>query len=470
MIRRISQWLKAEGEPWSVGTLRYSNAGLIVLFGLLLLGDFAWSMRDRSVMPMAQWYLHHLQVSDLLYALLISSIPALLLLALGPVVSVMSDRHRGPRGRRIPVLLITTPIGAAGMIGMGLTPLIAGEAHRLVVEHGLAETLPALGNPRIVALVCFAIFWAAFEFATTAGQAVFGGLVNDVVPAPVLGRFYGLFRAVSLIDGVIFNALILGRVPEHYTLIFVVIGLFYGLVFFWICCRIREGTYPPPESSGPGVGLGGNFFRGCRTYFRECFFHPYYLMIFVMLMMAALAFIPVNVFSIPFAQSLGLSMDAYGKMVALTFVISFCLAYVLGWLADRFHPLRVAIATLMLYAGVTLAGSFFATTPGAFMVIWTLHSVLAGTYLTGAASLTLRLFPRSKFAQFMSASGICLGLGSMFLSPALGALIGWSGKDYLLTFRTGFVITLIALGASWFVYRGFIKLGGPKNYIAPEVS
>ncbi len=59
---------------------------------------------------------------------------------------------------------------------------------------------------------------------------------------------------------------------------------------------------------------------------------------------------------IPYATSLGMSMDAYGKCLALTFLISLILAYPLGWLADVFHPLRMCIASLIGYALVTAGG------------------------------------------------------------------------------------------------------------------
>jgi len=210
---------------WTAGTLVYSAGGLAALFCWLLLGDFSWSMRDRSVGPMAQWYLRELGVPNLLFAILISSFPALVGLILGPIISVASDRHRGPRGRRIPFLLITTPFAAAGMIGLALTPAIARWVHSIM--PGRSEM--------VVAVVCFGVFWAAFEFATIAATAVFGGLVNDVVPRELLGRFYGLFRGVSLVDGIIFNFWLFGKVETHYTVILLVIGLFYGTSFFFVC-------------------------------------------------------------------------------------------------------------------------------------------------------------------------------------------------------------------------------------------
>ncbi len=93
-----SQGSPPAGRTWRAGTLTYTSAGLTALFVWLLLGDFSWSMRDRSVVPMAQWYMTHLAVPNLLFGLLLVSVPAAFTLILGPIVSVMSDRHRSPRG------------------------------------------------------------------------------------------------------------------------------------------------------------------------------------------------------------------------------------------------------------------------------------------------------------------------------------------------------------------------------------
>lgn len=42
-------------------------------------------------------------------------------------------------------------------------------------------------------------------------------------------------------------------------------------------------------------------------------------------MLAALTFMPVNTFIIPYAKSINMSMDDYGKCMSLSFLIS------LGW-------------------------------------------------------------------------------------------------------------------------------------------
>jgi len=453
---------------WRVGTLLYTPAALVSLFLWLLWGDFAWSMRDRSVGPMAQWYLDHLCVPNFLFGLLISSFPALVGLVLGPIISVKSDRHRGPRGRRIPFLLATTPVGALGMIGLALTPVLVPWLHGVASSPG-GGWLPAFfRNETVLAIFCFGLFWAAFEFATIAANAVFGGLVNDVVPAPLLGRFYGLFRAVSLVDGMVFQFWLMGKVPNHFTAILLTIGFFYGVAFTWVCLKVKEGEYPPPpvetRSSRPIQG----FFSEAKRYGAECFSHPYYFAIFLLMTTAALAFGPINTFNMPYARSVGIGMETYGKYLALTYLISLGLSFVLGWLADLFHPLRTTMAALAGYALVSAWGSLYAKTAETFLTAWVLHGVLSGCYFTSAASLGQRLFPRSRFAQFASAAGVCLSLGTMILGPLTGSIIDGSGNRYRYTFAIGCGLSLLALAAACYVHGRFMKLGGPKHYMAPD--
>jgi len=455
-----------KSEPqkrWSAGTLVYTSSGLVVLFLWLMWGDFAWSMRERSVGPMASWYLSHLKVPNVLFGLLLSSLPALIGVIVGPIISVKSDRHRSRWGRRIPFLLATTPLAAFGMIGLGLTPVFAAWVHGHFPNQ----------DEITISIVCFGLFWTSYEFASLAAHSVFGGLVNDVVPKPLLGRFYGMFRAVSLIDGMIFNYWIIGHVPAHFTVILVAIGAFYGFAFLWVCLKIKEGEYPPPAAAGPTVQAGmmkwfPGFLKEVRLYCRECFATPYYLSIFILIKVSALAFSPVNTFAIPYARSLGVDMTVYGKYLALTYLISLCLSYFLGWLADFFHPLRVSIVTLAGYSLLALYGSFYATTPTTFLIAWVGHGVMSGCHFTCSASLGQRLFPHSKYAQFASAASVFTVAANMVAAPLMGMLIDQTGGIYRYTFAVGCVLSILALLAGLIVYRQFVKLGGPENYIAPE--
>ncbi len=469
-------------KHYNVGTLTYTSGAVVGLFIILLLGDFAWSMRDRSIGQMSQWYLTSLKIPNFWYGILFSTFPAMVGLILGPIISVKSDRHRGRWGRRIPFLLITTPIAAMGMIGLGMTPIFTKWLHHSVSAHGFIyqtiqslfsvsfseRLLDLLQNEIMIAMICFGVFWAAFELATIAGQHVFGGLINDVVPRPLIGRFYGFFRAISLIDGMIFNKLIYGHVDHHFTLIMVLIGLFYGSAFMWVCFKIREGEYPPPPPLSPNkLTFVQSSKISITGYFKECFSNPYYVLVFFMIMTAALSFLPINLYAVPYSRSLGISSQKYGDMLFLTYTISLTLSFFLGYLADKFHPIRMGMLTLFGYFCVTLWGHFNALDSTSFIVAWILHGVLSGCYFTSTASITQRLFPHSKFAQFASAAGILASLGNMIVGPAVGSLIDATGKVYRYAFTVGCGITVLAFIATLIVYFRFLKLGGDKNYVAP---
>jgi len=235
------------GKTWHVGTLVYSGAGLVVLFSWLLIGDFSWQARERAVTPVAQVLLKQFAVSDLLIGFLVGSMPSALGMFLSPVVGYRSDRLRSRWGRRIPFLLVTTPIAAGAMIALGFVPMGARW-----LDGALGASSPGL-NACFLGL--FALFWILFEVAAVVGNAIFGALINDVVPAAVIGRFFGLFRAISLIVGVVFNYFLLGKAEEHFLPIFAVMGAIYGVGFGLMCLKVKEGEYPPVPETGPGEGF-----------------------------------------------------------------------------------------------------------------------------------------------------------------------------------------------------------------------
>ncbi len=440
-------------REWVAGALTYGAAGLAVLFFWLLWGDFAWNMKERSVVPVAQLMLKRFGASDLIVGLLIGSLPAALGMLLAPIVSVKSDRHRGRWGRRIPFLLYPVPFALVALAGL---------AHAPGLSDWINGRLGGSSDPQLVRILVFAFFWTLFEIASVVSNAVFGGLINDVVPHEVIGRFFGLFRAVSLLAGIVFNYLIMGHAEEQYGWIFLGIGILYGVGFPLMCLNIKEGQYPPPAPA-PARALGGMI-----AYLRECFGQPYYLMVFAGMTLAAVSFGPVNAFSVFFAKSVGMSMDAYGKYLALTYAISLVLSYFLGVLADRFHPLRTSIAAAALYSAAMFWGGFAATTPKAFAVAFVLHGVLSGVYMTCSASLGQRLFPRAKFAQFASAGGILTAVG-FFVTPALvGGIIDASGHVYRITFWAAGILAAGAVFVLLAVEARFRKLGGPKGYRPPE--
>lgn len=438
-------------KTWKVGTLTYTLGSLGFIFAVLLLGDLIWAFRERSVSTVVRVVFKQYGASNFVNGLLIASVPSAIGLALVPIISFYSDRFRSRFGRRIPYLLITTPIVVAGMLGMAYSKTVSDWLH--LETFGIQNaTLLLLG-----------VFWTLFEFGAIAGNAIFTALINDVVPREVMGRFYGYFRMVSLAAGMIFNWYLLEPSRQHYAWLFIGIGLLYGAGFTIMCFLVKEGEYPPP----PTAERKG-FFANFKTYFVECYSKPYYLLVFFFFMVAGKAFIPINTFSILYAQTFGEDLSAYGKCITISFFISFCLSSYLGVLADKFHPLRCAIVTMGIYGVSCLVTGWLIRDQFTFLAAELTHCVVSGAYFTLTMSLPMRLFPRSRFAQFASAGGLIGGITQIVSVPIVGKILDATGNNYRLTFYMSGIIAFLAMFAAIWLYREFKKFGGVSGYIAPE--
>ncbi len=448
---------KLPGKTWKVGTLVYTTPALLLVFVWLLGGDFLENMRERGMAPVIQLLLKRFEASNLLIGLLLGSLPTAVALLLNPIISMVSDRHRGRWGRRIPFIAIPLPFTVLAMIGLAFAPTLGTLLHT-----SLGDSSPG-ANTCVIGV--FFVMWTIYELTSVLSGAVFGGLVNDVVPQAVIGRFYGLFRASSLLAGILFNYFLLGGAEEYYFWLLITMAALVGLGHGLICWKVKEGTYPQPEPLAPGARLA--FFAGVATYIRECFAQPFYLLFFAARTFGALAFSPLNAFSIFYAKSIGLGMDVYGKYVALTYAISIIITYTIGSLADRFHPLRLGILFMATYALFAFSGWIFAVDTSSFLWFFVIHGVLSGAYFTGTASLGQRILPRDRFAQFASAGGMFTSVGVMFMTPFAGFIIDATGQNYRYTFLMNGVLSFVALVCFLLFYRAWKARGGDAGYTAP---
>ncbi len=449
----------SHAKTWQVGTLTYTTGGLVALFCFLLWGDFAWALKDRSVPQIVQLLLKNHGASDLLAGFLIGSLPGAISIFLGPIISFKSDRHRGRWGRRIPFLIIPTPFIVLSMVGLAFSPQLGTWLDAAMGSHSLGL------NPSI--LVFFGLFWTIFEFSTLAANAVFGALINDVVPRAVIGRFFGMFRALSLIAGMLFFFWLMGKAESQYVWIFLGIACVYGGGLTVMCLNVKEGAYPPPPSLAPGEKPLG-FYSAAKLYFRECFGNPFYRWVAATIALSWMSFVPINLFNVFFAKEIEMSIDTYGKCVALTYLISLVLSYAIGALADRFHPLRVGLSIQVLIILVTLWAGFYARSVTTFGIAVVAHGVLAGSWMTATASLGQTLLPRARFAQFASAMELVRSLGTAAIGPITGWVLDMSDHAYRLTYLAGGVITVLALSSGLVLHAKFMALGGPRNYSVPE--
>ena len=450
----------SKDKVWKVGTLTYTKIGLFILFFWLLWGDFAWSIRDRTVAPVLQILLKKFGSSDSLVGFLTVSLPAAVSMILGPIISYRSDRHRGSWGRRIPFLIFPTPVSALCMFGLAVSPFLGKALSQSLGAEVLSE------NTAVLSLL--GLFFTLFLVAAIIANSVFYALINDVVPSAVLGRFFGAFRAISLIAGMIFNYWLMGKADSHYAWIFMGTGAIYGLGFSFMCLKVKEGDYPPPPPPSTTTGIKGAALTTIG-YFKECFGKPYYLLVFIAITCVSLLFLPVNTYCLFYAKSLNISMATFGMCIFWTYLISLILAYPLGVLADRFHPIQLGLACILAFALLTLWGSFFIHDTITYCIGLVGHGVISGSFMSSTASLSQKLLPRSKYAEYLSAAFVFVGFLSIGFATALGYLLDNVFKhEYHYTYVLAFALSIIYLLVFIALYFKFQALGGKKNYIAPE--
>jgi MFS family permease len=465
---------------WHAGSLTYTAGGLAVLFFWLLWGDFAFSLKERSVPQTLQLLLQKFEARDVAVGFLIGSLPQAISIFLSPVISYWSDRHRGRWGRRIPFLFVPTPLAFLSMVGLAYSPVIGRWLHPAVVSLAAAPVVGPwlhylLGNgalrENVSVIICFGFFWTLFEISSITCVSVLSGLINDVVPRELLGRFFGLFRIFSLGAGMAFNYSLMKDIEKGpYVGVFLGIGFLYLVSFSAMCLRVKEGTYPPPPPRAAGARgpLWRRFLAAVRIYVRECFSHPYYRWFFLSIALANMAFQPINLFYVLYAKSIGMETGTMGKFFTLQLFLSLLQAYPLGWLADRFHPIRVTIAALVLYVIVTLLTFLFVrgVTPLGYAQV--ICGTIAGCWMTATAPLGPMLLPRAKFATFASAMGVVASLGLIVVSLVCGRLLDGMNHDYRYIYLWASLFTTLSLLATLVVYRKFQALGGSRSYVAPE--
>lgn len=433
-------------KTWSAGSLTYSAGGLALLTILLLSGDFAWSMRERSVQPLFQILLRKYDASDFLTSLLVGSVPALLTVIVWPVVSVWSDRTRTRWGRRIPFLFFPTPFICVAMAGLAFAPEIGTRLHQFAGHAGSA-------HPFILAT--FGFFWVVFEVFALVTNSVFYGLVNDTVPRAMIGRFFALFRMAGLGAAIYFNFSLIGYAETHAREVFLAIAAVYVIGFSTMCLFVKEGTYPAPPPRDARENFRGKVVR----YFRECGQDRTIRWAFLALSLANLAALPVNLFSIYNAQSYGLDAAHYGKLLATSFIISFAISFPIGWLADRFHPMGIVTLCLAVHAGTVIAGFFLIEDAHAFGIFFIVHTVLSGCVNTASLAVYPLVFPQAQFSQFYSAFSLLNNFLIFAVSPVLGGILKVTHSWYQLTFLLS---GLIGISACFFTTRWLWQLTRPN--------
>jgi len=112
-------------NAYAKGTLRYTKAGLVMLFLYLLWGDFCTQLLEIVIPSIMPLQLKELKASNLVMGLLMSTTPFVFNLTANPIVSFWSDNLRTRWGRRLPILFVTAPFCTLFLILIAFAPEIS---------------------------------------------------------------------------------------------------------------------------------------------------------------------------------------------------------------------------------------------------------------------------------------------------------------------------------------------------------
>jgi MFS family permease len=465
-------------KTYQVGTLTYTRGALAVLFFWLLWGDFCFVLMEAAVPSLVPIKFSDLGAPKTLIGLVTISVANIMVLVFNPVISVRSDRYRSRLGRRIPFILGSMPFLVACLIGLAFVDRLGGWLHGLDWVAGVwARLAPGEFSPMTAMLIVMCVLVTAFGFFNIFVNSVFWYLFNDVVPEHLLARFISWFRVVSYGSTALYNLFILQHARTHYTEIFIGAGVLYFIGFALMCYKVREGKYPPPPPlDGGKTGL----VAAVRTYAKECLGVRHYWFLFVAVMSVALTSATWS-FSALYQLELGLSLAQVGILSTAGNLTSVAVMPLIGWLADRFHPIRVVCCGLLLQifvAPISLMWIFWRPDPQVVFFV----QIGVGICLGAPAGclvammdppLFMRIYPRSRYGQFCSASAMMRALALIVAGTLIGVYLDvltryfgqrvayccmglWSAAAYG-----------VALAALWFLYRSWRQHGGDGHYVPP---
>lgn len=399
----------------------------IGVFALLLLGDLAWALKERSVQELAKAQLLMFSENAILLNCLFGALPAIITLFAGPLLGRWSDHTRGRHGRRVPFLLATTPVVALGIAGLAYATPLAG---------WLAERSGWPADSALLAVI--ALSWTVFESATLINNALFIALINDVVPRRLIGRFFGLFRIVSLTVGAGFFYFVF-RAPlaEMIRPALLAVGAVYVGGFLLLCWRIREPAAGDPAAGDPAAAPAVASAVAPAVAPAAAATAGHYGYLFLGLALAALAHLLINVNAYNARAQFGVGLADYGTAIAATYAVSILLALPLGWLSDHVHPLYLGMGALAAHAAAMLGAALLVNGHDSFLVALVLHGVLSGAFLSGTAALLPALLPRSRFSELATLSASISSLLTVIGSVAMGVVLDAGGRDYHWSFLGG---------------------------------
>ncbi|RPI61989.1 MAG: MFS transporter [Planctomycetaceae bacterium] len=497
----------ASSDPvtYRAGTLKYTRLGLMQMLVWLLWGDFIFTLMERVLPSVMALLLKDLGASDMTIQLLSRTVSSVLVFCMSPIVSFSSDRHRGRYGRRMPYMLWTTPFVAVCLILLGFYKDIS------LWLVGSDNTFFGMDIATMY-IFTFGVLIIAFDVFNVFVNDVWFYLFNDVVPPQFFVRFQAIFRMVGTGASAVYSFFIFPNIlaewqwfdgVDNFKVVLVGAGIMYGVGFMLMCYMVKEGKYPKPTPINDGkkgtleaAGLGAlgrrfdNVVASIKIYTKECFTHRFYWYFFLWNMSLTMTGAIGTFVILRNIKSLGISMAQMGSLWGITSIVSIFLMYPAGWIADKFHPVRVYYVLFIVSISKSVLegvwifwdfgpmGNFYymIILSFGFMPFYAVRDLAAGP-------MQMMLLPKERYGQFCSANGMFRSL-VMIGGSIVGALfmgVFSDGNDLLGVDSMGInayrmwpvwdlIWMLIAFVFLTLLYREWKKRGGMNGFTPPAVG
>ena len=345
----------------------------------------------------------------------------LVAMAVQPIIGVFSDRARTKMGRRLPFI-----IGGAVLIAASLFLLAAA--------------------PTLWILLVGVIF---IQFSSNILQGPWQALIPDLVPETQRGKASSL-KAVMDIVALVVGGLVAGKILSagierwgdngvYLAAAAPTVVFFLFVIITAIWAREKpEDVIPPMEYPSVGEALKRAFYVN----FRENKVFGWW---FANRILFWGAFIAINSFLINYMIDV-IKMEEtqaqafYGNLKMILGVALIIMAFVSGWLSDKFGRKPVMIASGLVSFVGAFALLFVRTTP-LISLAGGVVGMGIGAFLSASWALATDIVPRQEAARYLGIANIatCIGsglarlLGGVLIDP-INKVLGSSSSGYVLLF------------------------------------
>ena len=494
---------KPDQKVFKVGNLIYTRKGLVALFAWLLWFDFSWNLMESVLGPILQFHLLNkdgLNCDPWLYKTLIGTAPAILQIFWTPFLSIKSDRHRGPRGRRVPFLLYAAP-----PVCLCLAVLAFGNE----IGAWIQSTFLQGASLATVTIWVFGILAFLYTVFNTYLGTAFYYLFNDVVPEEHFVKFMAWMRAFGAIAGVAYMHYIYGASaksgpleidlaiswPFAYRFYWHIADYIWypkiillGAAFFYLLAgtvpmlMIKEPQYPPPPPLAESERFLPRIIQSLRTLAKECFSHKFYIIFFLIQIMAFMSY-QMSDFMNPARQEMGMDLQSLGDLNAMIGLVSIPLIFITGAFGDRFHPVPLMLVAVLLQVTTCPIQLLFlipGLSPDTYYYIQMATNLIFVPVglVTGLAEgpFGMTVLPRERYGQFCGVAAMLRNVLAMVIGSQLAGLVmsAWKAQlgeyAYRLSWAWTLGFTFLLLIGYYLLYREWKKLGGRHGFVPPPVG